>query len=101
MKARNLMVAFVTLWMLSLGNLAWSDDDVAMDSVIPDMSVNINTDTAETLAKKLTGVGLSRAQAIVAYRESFGPFYSPEELTAVKGIGKGTVEKNSDRIVIQ
>ena len=101
MKARNLMVAFVTLWMLSLGNLAWSDDDVAMNSVIPDMSVNINTDTAETLAKNLTGVGLSRAQAIVAYRESYGPFYSPEELTAVKGIGKGTVEKNSDRIVIQ
>lgn len=101
MKARNLMATFVAIWLLTLGNLAWSDDDVAMDPVVAEITVNINTDSAEDMAKNLAGVGLSRAEAIVAYRESFGPFYAAEELTAVRGIGKGTVEKNSGRIVVQ
>ncbi len=103
MKARNLMAAFVAVWLLALGNTVFADDDVVMDPVVNEMvpTVNINTDSAEDLAKNLNGVGLSRAEAIVAYRESYGPFYSAEELTAVKGIGKGTVEKNSDRIVIE
>ena len=34
--------------------------------------VNVNSADAETLAKELNGVGLSKAQAIVEYREKFG-----------------------------
>ncbi|MFN3235536.1 MAG: ComEA family DNA-binding protein [Pseudomonadales bacterium] len=101
MKARNLFLTAITLWLLSLGNLAFANDDQTMAPAPEVVNVNINTASAETLAENLTGVGLSRAQAIVAYRESFGPFYSAEELTAVKGIGKGTVEKNAARIVIE
>jgi competence protein ComEA len=100
MKARNLMMAFITVWLMSLGNLAWSNDD-GVGTLAPDVSVNINTDSAEMIAENLSGVGISRAEAIVAYRENYGPFYSAEELTAVRGIGKNTVEKNADRIVVE
>jgi len=48
----------------------------------------------------LVGVGRSKAEAIVAYREANGRFYSLEELLEVKGIGKSTLAKNSGRIII-
>lgn len=56
--------------------------------------VNINTASAEQLASNLKGVGLKKAQAIVEYRKAFGDFKSVNELTAVKGIGDKTLEKN-------
>ena len=98
MKAQNLFFAFIAMLVLTISNAALADDDMAPDATI--VTVNINTDSAETLAANLTGVGLSRANAIVAYRENYGPFYSAEELSAVKGIGKTTVEKNASKIVI-
>ena len=48
--------------------------------------VNINRATAAEL-EKLPGVGPSTAQAIIDYRNSHGPFASPEDLLNVKGIG--------------
>ena len=36
--------------------------------------VNINTADAETLARELNGVGISKAALIVAYRDSHGAF---------------------------
>ena len=56
--------------------------------------VNINTASAEELAAGLSGVGASRALAIVRYREQFGDFESIDELTEVSGIGAATVERN-------
>ena len=64
-------------------------------------TVNINTADAATLSDRLTGVGLTRAQEVVRYRESYGPFSSVEELAEVKGIGPATVEKNRSRIVLE
>jgi competence protein ComEA len=63
--------------------------------------VNINHDDAETIAEVLDGVGMSRAQAIISYREENGPFASIEELAEVKGIGEQTVARNSDRITLE
>lgn len=63
--------------------------------------VNINTASAETLADALQGVGLSKAEGIVSYRESHGPFANPDDLANVKGIGKATVDKNLSRIQIK
>lgn len=63
--------------------------------------VNINTADAATLAQQLTGVGLSRAEAIVRYRETYGPFSKAEELTEVKGIGPSTLEQNRARIALE
>jgi competence protein ComEA len=56
--------------------------------------VDINRADAATIAKELSGIGLSRAQAIVAYREKNGNFKSIEDLRKVKGIGAKTLERN-------
>jgi competence protein ComEA len=54
--------------------------------------VGLNSATANDLAA-LPGLGPGRGAAIVAYRESHGPFASIEALTAVPGIGPATVAK--------
>jgi len=62
--------------------------------------VNLNAADAETLRRDLFGIGGAKAKAIVAYRESNGPFTAVDELLEVKGIGKALLEKNRDRVVI-
>ena len=62
--------------------------------------VSINSADAATLAAGLNGVGLSRAESIVRYREAYGPFESVEELAEVKGIGESTVERNRKVITL-
>jgi competence protein ComEA len=61
--------------------------------------VDINTADAKTLAEGLNGIGMSKAEAIVAYREENGPFANVDELAKVKGVGEKTVERNRDLIV--
>jgi competence protein ComEA len=56
--------------------------------------VDINKADAKTIAKELDGIGLTRAQAIVEYREKNGAFKSVEDLKKVKGIGAKTLEQN-------
>jgi competence protein ComEA len=55
--------------------------------------VNINTADAATISAELKGIGLSKAEAIVAYRTKHGPFRSVDDLSLVKGIGEKTVNK--------
>jgi competence protein ComEA len=62
--------------------------------------VNINTADAATLAKSLDGIGASKAQAIVAWREAHGPFKSADDLTQVKGFGAKTLERNRAFILL-
>jgi competence protein ComEA len=62
--------------------------------------VNVNTADVEALSS-LKGIGQSRAEAIVAYREANGPFRSLHELTQVRGIGERTIEENMDRITLE
>ena len=62
--------------------------------------VDINSADAQTLADGLNGIGMSKAQAIVAYRNEHGPFSSADQLAEVKGIGQALVEKNRDSIVV-
>lgn len=71
---------------------------VAFSTAVLAEPVDINTADAETLAAGLNGVGLSKAEAIVAYRKANGPFTSAEDLTQVKGIGPALVDKNRDNI---
>ena len=61
-------------------------------------SIDINKADAKTIAKELDGVGMSRAQAIVDYREKNGAFKSADDLRKVKGIGKKTLEQNRSNI---
>lgn len=62
--------------------------------------VNINTADAATLANNISGVGLKKAQAIVAYRQTHGPFKNAQELANVKGIGMKTVQKNIKDLIV-
>lgn len=55
--------------------------------------VSINNADAPTLAGALRGIGLSKAEAIVAYRNEHGPFKSVDDLVNVKGIGQKTLEQ--------
>lgn len=63
--------------------------------------VDINKADAKTIAKELNGIGLSRAQAIVEYREKNGAFKSIDELRKVKGIGARTLEQNRVNIRVE
>lgn len=76
---------------------------VSLSHATPQMisdQVNINNADAGALAQALSGIGQKRAQAIIQYRDAHGPFQSVDALSQVKGIGKHTVEKNRDRMVI-
>jgi competence protein ComEA len=63
--------------------------------------VDINSADAETLARELNGVGLAKAEAIVAWREAHGPFTAPESLLEVKGFGPALLEKNLENIRLE
>ncbi|MEG0099144.1 MULTISPECIES: helix-hairpin-helix domain-containing protein [Citrobacter] len=56
--------------------------------------VSINTASAEDLARVMNGVGLKKAQAIVSYREEYGPFKTVDDLKQVPGMGSSLVERN-------
>jgi competence protein ComEA len=63
-------------------------------------TVDINAANASELAAALDGVGQSKAEAIVDYREANGPFGSIDDLALVKGIGAATVDRNRERISV-
>ena len=62
--------------------------------------VNINTASAEELSESLKGVGMSKAAAIVSYRNENGQFKHVDELVNVKGIGIRTVDINREYILL-
>ena len=64
-----------------------------------DNRININT-ADETQLTTLTGIGATRAQAIIAYREENGPFAAIEDIMNVQGIKEGTFAKIKDEIVV-
>ena len=97
MKPQNLFSTFLAVILLTFGSVSLADDSTS-DMDVDVMTVNVNQADAATIANTLAGIGLLRAQAIVDYREQNGPFYSAEELTAVQGIGRITVERNMSRI---
>ncbi|OEH84655.1 hypothetical protein BHU72_09185 [Desulfuribacillus stibiiarsenatis] len=61
--------------------------------------ININTATKEEL-QKLTGIGPSKAEAIIRYRETNGRFSKVEDLTNVSGIGSKTLESFKDQVSV-
>ena len=63
-------------------------------------TVDVNTADAETIARVLDGVGLTKAEAIVRYREENGRFTDAYDLTQVRGIGDATVARNEERIAL-
>ncbi len=58
----------------------------------PRFPININTATAQEL-DLLPDIGPTRANAIIAYRQEYGPFTCVEDLLNVDGIGPKILEK--------
>lgn len=61
--------------------------------------VSINTGTLQEL-QTLTGVGESKAKAIIKYREENGLFNALEDIMNVSGIGNALFEKIKDSITL-
>jgi competence protein ComEA len=62
--------------------------------------ININTANKEEL-KSLSGIGDTKADGIIKYREENGGFKSVDELTKVDGIGEKTLSKFIDKVDIK
>ncbi len=60
--------------------------------------VYINQASATEIADYLDGIGMAKAEAIVAYRDAHGPFADLQALGEVKGVGDKTLEKNAERL---
>lgn len=65
-----------------------------------DAKININTASVKELCG-IPGVGETRAEAIVSYRESHGGFAKPEDIMKVSGIKEGMYEKIKDSISVE
>lgn len=89
MKHSPLFATLILLFSLATG-FAHADQSV----------ININSADATALSS-LDGIGDSKAEAIVAYREANGPFATTQDLSNVKGIGARTVEKNAERLTVK
>ena len=93
-KVKDQMVIYV----LKHGEKPKQISDGASSSSNTDV-ININTANKERLMK-ISGVGKTKAEAIISYREKNGDFKKKEDITKVHGIGKATFEKIKDKIEV-
>ncbi|MCS5583099.1 MAG: helix-hairpin-helix domain-containing protein [Pseudomonadales bacterium] len=83
MKPQNIIAVIFAVLVLCLSNFAQAND--LLDQLSGDgMTVNVNDADAASIANTLVGVGISRAQAIIDYRDQYGRFYSAEALTVIQ-----------------
>lgn len=85
---KNIIIALI---------LALSVTGLSLAEMAP---IDLNSASAEQLAEALHGVGESKAEAIVAYRDENGGFEHIDELVNVRGIGLRTVDRNRDRVTL-
>lgn len=100
MKLRTLLIPLVVLFTAPVGLHAEEAAAPAKPAAVAASRINVNTADALTLTG-LKGVGEKKAQAIIAYRKSKGPFNSLEQFEAVPGIGPSIVAKNKSAIVFR
>ncbi|WP_191833465.1 ComEA family DNA-binding protein [Pseudomonas fluorescens] len=67
----------------------------------PITTLDLNTADALTLQTTLAGIGKTKAEAIVAYREEHGAFATVDELLEIKGIGKALLDRNRDKLTVR
>lgn len=63
------------------------------------IEVNINSATKEQI-QKIPGIGPSKADAIIKYRETNGEFKSIDDMKKIKGFGDKTVESLKEYIIL-
>ena len=70
------------------------------DETSPPQKISLNHAEA-WLLEALPGIGQSKAQAIVSYRNQNGPFQRIEDLLKVDGFGSSTIEKIKGFITVE
>lgn len=79
---------------------AVQEAEAAPEAVPEDDRININTAGVKELTT-LKGVGESRANAIIAFREEHGSFENPEDIMQIAGIKEGIYAKIKDQIKVR
>lgn len=75
------------------------NDACLNDNVSSSTKVSINTATKEKL-DSLPGIGASKAEDIINYRNQNGPFKTIDELKNVSGIGESLFAKIKENITV-
>lgn len=76
-----------------------------VENIIPTVTseekkINLNTATVEEL-EQLSHIGPKKAEAIVEYRDTHGPFRSIDQLANVPGIGEKTIDRFRDQVTVE
>lgn len=102
MKAISCIFAAALVFLSSSLALAVENKSVPAEQKVSQVqqAVNLNTADAEALTT-LKGVGIKKAEAIIAWREANGTFGSVEQLLEVKGIGVAILDDNRNNLRIE
>lgn len=73
---------------------------VSLPVIATNTTININKANAEQLSE-LSGIGPSKANAIIAYRKAHGPFKDITDITKVKGIGPKLLEHDKPQLTLK
>ncbi len=99
-------LAALTLTVVGMSATAHAASKTLQDAAAPttpepdtDGTVNLNTATQEELML-LPGVGASKAQRILDWRQKHGNFHRIEDITKVKGFGYKTFKKLKPHLAV-
>lgn len=81
------------------GTSSWPSTGSTVNGSGGETRVNLNTAQREELMT-LPGIGESKADSIIRYREEHGAFTSPEEIMNISGIKSAVYSKIRDRITV-
>ena len=102
---KKLLSVFVAVIIaMGFGGTAFAAEETATQPAAKTVQVmekvNLNSADAETLANSLYRVGMKKAEAIIAWRNTNGKFTSVEQLLEIKGIGEAILAANRDRLIL-
>lgn len=80
-------------------NLSKEGEKSGLTDAVEGSKINLNTASPEQLCT-LPGIGMGKAENIIAYREAYGAFKTTEEIMKVEGIKEGLFQKIRDMITV-
>lgn len=97
----SLLIALFGIFSLPLNAAPGNPASAAVTSAQAEPGrLDLNKADAMALQSRLSGIGKTKAEAIVAYREEHGDFVSIDELLEIKGIGKALLDRNRDKLKV-